>query len=205
MAPIPFMEQGTHVQNNGSLKLIGKELAIASQAYTSICHKVTGRYFRHVYLGSVQHYKAVRWLAIMQSFQKILIFIRRDLFPPDAKLIQNFITGTCTFMYSFIQVHTVIMLAYFFYSLSREFSTNPGCSSASLPSLGPCRVFFFHHVSAQSESSSGGGIRQQKDKIQLIRQSVVYLSRQSVVYLSRQSVVSYLIGFIFLLANATPC
>ena len=39
----------------------------------------------------------------------------------------------------FMQVHAIIMLAYycyFFYSLSREFSTNPRCSSTSLPSLG---------------------------------------------------------------------
>ena len=42
----------------------------------------------------------------------------------------------------FIQVHAIIMLAYycyFFYSLPREFSANlySRCSSSSLPSLGP--------------------------------------------------------------------
>ena len=82
-----------------------------------------------------------------------LMFMRRDLFPPDSRFIQILITGTCKFM----QVHAIIMLVYyFFYSLSREFSTNPRCSSTSLPSVGPGFILLFTDVSARSEPSSGG-------------------------------------------------
>ena len=80
------------------------------------------------------------------------MFIRRDLFSPGSKFVQVIDTGTCKFM----QIHTIIMLAYYYfiYSLSGEFSTKPRCSSTPIPSLGPeysSFMTFLHSLSLRQE------------------------------------------------------
>ena len=51
-------------------------------------------------------------------------------------LFRFLLQGRATFC-RFIRVHAINLPAYFFYSLGREFSSNPGSSCASLPSVGP--------------------------------------------------------------------
>ena len=97
----------------------------------------TGRELWRLHYTVQQHLRPLRSMDCESSepfITSLLMFMCRDLFPPDSKFIQIFIQGHAN-LCRFIQVHAVIVLACFFYSLSREFYANPGCSSASLPDL----------------------------------------------------------------------
>ena len=103
-------------------------------------------------LSIVPHTCALGILTKSITYCTILMFIRRDLFPPDSKFIQIFITGAC----KFIQIYErscnnyASLLLLFLYALSKEFSTNPRCSSTSLPSLGPGYSSFMTFQSSPS-------------------------------------------------------
>ena len=126
--PLPAYATMGGAWGRGYLPPFASHLAISclESGVRTVCF-VFPSYIRHLHCMINDYY-----LPCVYMF----IHVCRDLFPPHSKFIQIFVTGTCKFM----QVHAIIMLAYycyFFCSLSREFSANPRRSTTSLPSLGP--------------------------------------------------------------------
>ena len=96
--------------------------------------------------------------------KNILMFIHRDLFLPDSRFIQIFIyTGTCKFMQTYASScnnYASLLQLFLLFPVQRVLHQSKVLFYFS--SFFWSRVFFFHDVSARSEPSSGGGIRQEK-------------------------------------------